>query len=194
MNILDKESELLAKVAAGDERAFRVIFNAFQKKIYASALRMLQDEVLAEEVVQLSMLRFWMMGKGLLSVRSAEGYLMKISRNCAFDLLRRKELQFRLEKDLQLSWSETHNETQEQILLNETRKILQQGIAMLPAQQKLVYQLCHEEGLKYKEVASRLNLSVETVRSYMRLAQVFLREHMRAHHDIAVLLIIFKLF
>ncbi|HEY0175480.1 MAG TPA: sigma-70 family RNA polymerase sigma factor [Pedobacter sp.] len=194
IKILDDESELLAKIVKGDERAFRIVFNTYQKKIYSSALQMLHDEILAEEVVQVSMLKLWMMGTGLLEIRNLQGYLIKISRNYAFDLLRRKEMQLKAERNIQVTWSEEHNETEEQILLNETRKILQDGIELLPPQQKIVYQLCHQEGLKYEEAASRLNLSVETIRSYMRLAQRFLRNHLRSNSDIAVLLIIFKLF
>lgn len=191
---LDNEQELLAKIARGDERAFRIVFNTYQKKIYSSAFLMLREDVLAEEVVQLSMLKLWMMGKSLDAIQNLEAYLMKISRNCAFDLLRRKELQFRTQKTIHQNWTEGHNETEEQVLLNETRKILNEGIELLPPQQKIVYQLCHQEGLKYEEAASRLNLSVETIRSYMRLAQRFLRNHLRTHSDIVALLIIFKLF
>lgn len=190
---LPETQDLLKKISRGDERAFRIVFDAYQKKIYSSAYQMLRDDILAEEVLQETMLKLWMMGESLLKIENLQAYLFKISRNKAFDLLRKKEMQFKAEKNMHGDWKEGHNETEEQIILNETRKIVADGINLLPPQQKVVYQLCHQEGLKYEEAALALNLSVETIRSYMRLAQRFMRNYVQSHSDALVLLIIFKL-
>jgi RNA polymerase sigma-70 factor (ECF subfamily) len=117
-----------------------------------------------------------------------------VARNLAIDLLRRKELAYKAEKDLGAGWNESHNDTEEQVLLNDTRKVLEAAIELLPEQQRLVYKLCHQEGLKYHEVAKKLNLSTHTVQSYMKLALRFLRNYISSHTDVAVILIIFKLF
>ena len=190
---LPETRDLLKKISKGDERAFRIVFDAYQKKIYSSAYQMLRDATLAEEVVQETMLKLWMMGESLIKIENLQAYLFKVSRNKAFDLLREKEMKFKVEKNMRSDWKEGHNETEEQILLNETRKILADGINLLPPQQKVVYQLCHQKGLKYEEAALKLNLSIETIRSYMRLAQRFLRNYVRSHSDVMALLIIFKL-
>lgn len=193
IKLMPDEKTLLEKISRGDQHAFSIVFYAYQKKLYSSAYRMLKDEMLAEEVVQESLLKIWVMGEQLSSVKNLESYLLKISRNKAFDLLRRKELQRKAEHELHTGWKEDHNETEEQLLLQETKKILQDGINALPDQQKIVYQLCHQEGLKYEEVALKLNLSIETIRSYMRLAQRSLRKYMRKHGNISFLLILLKL-
>lgn len=191
--ILVSESELLSKVADGDHRAFKLIYQKYYNKIYTFSIRILHSPLLAEEAVQESMLKLWLMGPNLLTINNLDGYLKRISRNCAIDILRRKELELRTDRKLGLKWEETHNETEEQVLLNDMRKVLNDGVALLPQQQKLVYQLCHLEGLKYEEVATRLNLSVFTVQSYMKLALRFLRSYLKKHTDIVVLFIIFKL-
>lgn len=191
---LVSESDLLSKVAAGDHHAFRTIYHKYYNKIYTFSIRILHSQLLAEEAVQESMLKLWLMGPNLMTINNLDGYLKKIVRNCAIDILRRKELELRTDRKFGLSWEETHNETEEQVLLNDMRRVLNNGVALLPQQQKLVYQLCHQEGLKYEEAALRLNLSVLTVQSYMKLALRFLRSYLKTHTDLAVLLVIFKLF
>lgn len=190
---LINEDLLLSKVACGDHKAFEIIYNRYNNKIYTFSIRILHSQILAEEVVQETMLKIWQMGAGLVKVNNLDGYIKRIARNCAIDLLRQKELGLKTEHKLVGSWKEIHNETEEQILLNDVRKILNDGVALLPEQQKAVYQLCHQEGLKYEEAAKRLNLSTLTVQSYMKLALRFLRNYLKTHADVAALLIIFKM-
>ncbi|OKS88772.1 RNA polymerase sigma factor [Mucilaginibacter polytrichastri] len=191
---LHDESELLQKVAEGDQRAFRILYDRYYQNIYAFSLHLLKSELLAEEVVQETFLKFWKLGYELNSLINLESYLIAIARNRSLDLLRRNKLEVRADQQRHFDWSESHNDTEESIILNDTRKILKNAIEKLPPQQKLVYELCHQEGLKYEEAAQRLNLSSFTVQSYMKLALKSVRKHIRENTDIAVLLIIFKIF
>jgi RNA polymerase sigma-70 factor (ECF subfamily) len=90
-------------------------------------------------------------------------------------------------------WTEEQPETEVSIILNYTKELLQAGIELLPPQQKLVYQLCHQEGLKYEEAAEKLNLSPLTVKTHMQHALRFLRSHVIKNSDMAVALILFKI-
>ncbi|MNX54794.1 RNA polymerase sigma factor [compost metagenome] len=87
-------------------------------------------------------------------------------------------------------YHEDHNETEEYIIFKDSEKILNQAIEQLPAQQKLVYSLCHQEGLKYDEVAQKLNISKLTVKTHMQHALRFLRNYVSTHTDIATLVIL----
>ena len=95
--------------------------------------------------------------------------------------------------ELTRNYSEAHNETEEAILLQDTRKVLNNAIDLLPQQQREVYLLCQTEGLKYEEVAAKLNISTNTVKTHMKRALASLREHVRNHTDIAAVLILFRL-
>ena len=190
---LYNDVELLQKIAHGDQRAFRTIYDRYSRKVYIFALRILNSESLAEEVMQETMLKLWQMGSDLETIHQLEPYLHTVSRNYCYNIFRRQKLEFKFDAELSKDWAETHNETEESILLNDTRKVLQDGIALLPQQQRLVYQLCHQEGLKYEEAAERLNLSAHTVQSYMKLALRSLRSYVSQHTDVAAILIIFKL-
>lgn len=191
---LPKESELLRRIAEGDQFAFKVIYDRYQGHVYSRALYLLKSDILAEEVLQEVMLKLWLTARKLTEDTNFSAYLTVLTRNRSFQLLRRKVLQAKTDIHLGRGWTESHNETEEQILLAETRKLLADGIALLPPQQKMVYELCRLEGLKYEEVAQKMNLSSETVKSYMKLALRFLRAYLKEHTDLTVILILFKLF
>ncbi len=184
------EKMLLAKIAEGDSRAFKEIYDNYYQRIYHFAFRLLQSRAVAQEVLQETMLKLWQLGDQLYKIDNLEAYLHKIVRHHAIDLLRKRELSARVEAEISYTSAEAHNETEEHILLKETRRILEEGIRQLPKQQHLVYQLCQQQGLKYEEAAARLNISHGTVQTHMKLALKFLRRYMQEHTDVAILLVI----
>ena len=190
---LYNDRELLAKIAEGDPLAFKKIYEAYFSRTYNFAFHVLHAKELAQEVVQEAMLKIWQMGFELLEVKDLEGFLKTLAKRKAIDLLRKLELERRTTKIWQDKWQELHVETEEAILLSETRKILDRGIQELPPQQKKVYELCHQQGMKYDEVAVKLNIAPGTVHRHMKLALKFLRVYLKKHNDLAVLLILFKL-
>jgi RNA polymerase sigma-70 factor (family 1) len=187
------DQELLKRLAGGDERAFDLIYNTYTKKVYFFAFNILRSASLAEEVVQEVMLKIWRMGPELKKINNLEAYLRTSSRNISLNLLRRQEVESRADQYMRVNWDEGHNETEELVILNDTRNILNDAIALLPHQQREVYKLCHQEGLKYEEVAKKLNLAPSTVATHMKLALRFLRLYLQKHNDAIALLIIFKL-
>lgn len=190
---LSEERELLAKIAEGDQMAFKKIYDTYFSRTYAFSFYVLHSRELAQEVVQEVMLKLWQMGFEVLDIQNLEAYLKTLAKRRAIDVLRRRELEKRIEKQMQSGWEEEHNETEQAIVLNETRKIIEEGISLLPHQQRLVYQLCRQSGMKYEEVAEQLNIAPGTVQKHMKLALKFLRLYVQDRSDLAVLLIIFKL-
>jgi len=187
------EYKLLRQVAQGNQHAFKLLYELHKKKVFNNAFYILKSEVLAEEILQEVMLKLWQNAGSLRPDSNISAYLLTLAQNQSFQILRRKVLEARTELAMGKAWTEKHNETEEEILLADTRKILTEGIALLPAQQKMVYELCHIQGLKYEQAAQHMNLSVETVRSYMKLALRFLRAYLKTHTDIVALLVIFRL-
>jgi len=188
------ETGLLDQIAGGDERAFSLVYDFYYNQIYTFVVQLLKSDVLAEEVVQETFLKLWKQGYRLRELKKLDSFLIAVARNRSIDILRRNKLELKTARMRNQEWTEMHNETEESIILSDTRKMIQQAIDLLPEQQKQVYQLCHQEGLKYEEAAQRLNLSVLTVQSYMKLALKNLRKQLANRADLAALLIIFKLF
>lgn len=189
---LFNDQELLARMAQRDERAFRLLYDHYRKRVYTFSLRMLRSAELAEEVMQEIFTGLWNL-KDTTDITNLEAYLRTATRNRSLNILRRIALEKRADEKLSNSWQEGHNETEDLILLNEARKILSEGIDRLPKQQKLVYQLCQQQGRKCDDVARQLDLSPLTVKSHLQQATRALRKYMGQYADLAILLIVFRL-
>jgi RNA polymerase sigma-70 factor (ECF subfamily) len=57
--------------------------------------------------------------------------------------------------------------------------VLQLALESLSPQQRKVYELCHEQGLKYDEAARELGLSRGTVHSHMKQALKNIRVYLK---------------
>jgi RNA polymerase sigma factor (sigma-70 family) len=77
-----------------------------------------------------------------------------------------------------------HNSTEYYLNEKETNLLLHKALSRLSKQQKLIYILSREEGLKYEEIAQRLNVSPSTVKNHMIVALRTLRETFKARPDV----------
>jgi len=186
------EKLLLTKISLGDEQAFRILFDQHRKRVYAYALKIVKSESYAEEILHDVFIRIWQ-HKSISEIENLELFLRTVTKNTTFKVLRRIKLEIRINDEWGHDWKEVHNETEDAILLKDTEEVLNQGVNLLSPQQKLVYTLCRDQGLKYAEVAQRLSISTETVKSHMKQALKFLRTYMSKHNDLSMLIIFFQI-
>ncbi len=188
------EREALIRSAQGDERAFKLIFDSYQPRVYTFALHYLKSSQQAEDAVQEVFLKLWRKGVTLIDIDDLEKFIFTIARNHALDRLRRDKVKARLQTQLAADNEPATNETEESILLHETRRILTEGVDRLPPQQKKAYQLCHQEGLKYSQAAQEMGISEQTVHRHMKLALRFLREYLKKNGQLGIMLLLLKIF
>lgn len=173
--VLYDELELLGLISNGDETAFRKIFNHYSDKLYSYTLRITDNEELAEEIVMDAFMKIWCNRKDLCLVRQFDSYLYTIVRNQAFTAIKRKAHESSIIKELSLRNTEYQDLTEETVIYNDYQHILNNAVNQLPPQQRLVYSLSRDEGLKYNEIAEQLNLSKNTVKAHLKKAVSSLR-------------------
>lgn len=165
------EKNLLAKVAGGDQRAFTTLFELHQQTVFSIAYKLTKSRSHAKEVVQDVFLKLWGHREQLTSVENFSAYLYRIARNQGIDALRAiaRQAIYTIElAEEQLEKGDLN--TLESIDYKETSEIINRAVETLSPQQRKVYQLCHEQGLKYEEAALELGLSAGTVHSHMKQA------------------------
>ena len=187
-------SDILGNLAKGDAVAFREIYEKFNKKIYTVVLKMLKAKEVAEEVTQEVFLKLWRYDQQFNDFDHLEAWLRTTARNLSLNVFRKLALERKLDDQAFLQFSESQNVTEEAVLLNDARRLLEAAIEKLPTQQREIYILCQQEGLKYEEVADQLNISVNTVKTHMKRALASVRASMKTSIDIAALLILLKIF
>jgi len=87
---------------------------------------------------------------------------------------RRMELEQRYMNSIELDY--LGDSPEEQAELDELTAKYESSLAALPENQRSVFLMSRNEGLKYSEIAERLNISVKAVEKRMNKALTFLRD------------------
>src|SRR5690606_39158387 len=162
--------------------------------VYTFALRYLKSTHLAEEAVQEVFVKLWRKGSTLSEIDDLQQYIFMITRNHALDCLRRRKVRDNIHVPLLDTHDATSTDTEDTILLHDTRRLLEEGIAKLPPQQQRVYRLCHQQGLTYHQAARQLSISEQTVKQHMKLALRFLRNFLQKNGAAGIVLLVLRLF
>lgn len=180
------DSQLLKKASLGDEDAFRTLYDRYRPKVYSYALKITLSVELAEDIVHDVFLKLWA-SEGM-EVENVGGFLRVVTRNHTLKVLRRRVLEHRSISDVAIQQPQCDSCTDDAIAYQETQTIVFGAISHLSPQRKQVFLLCREEGLKYEEVAERMNLSPLTVKTHMQHALRFLRAYISKYSGIVLLL------
>ena len=188
-NLPDTEKELLALIAEGHEPAFRVLYDRYWEKLFNYLVHITKSREIAEEIVADVFLKLWT-GRDLLqNIQHMDGFLRKVAYNKAMDFFKIASRDARLQKVVAAGMSEAvEADTDNRLLDNEYRQILQEAVQQLSPQRRLIFSLSREAGLTHEQIARRLNLSRHTVRNSMAEALKSIREYLR-RYDIDTLLL-----
>jgi RNA polymerase sigma-70 factor (family 1) len=184
------ESELIRRIAEGDQRAFTIIFKHYQRFVFSFSKKITSSDESAGEVVQDIFLKIWLNRENLAEVNNFGAYLNRLVRNHSLNVVRRQLQENKYATELGITFSEADESTMLQLDYNEINNLLNQAIAELSPQQRMVYQLCHQQGLKYQEAAIQMNISPQTVNAYMKDALKKIRVHFKKHTHIYPFLIL----
>ena len=188
---LHNEDEIIALIIQGDEIAFAKLFEHYRDKIYSVALKLTQSVTIAEEVVEDVFLKIWLKRSDLINIQNFGAYLYTITRNDVYKALKQIAKNYNIvlltEKHQLLS----HNDTEDYVMEKEYSTILKKAIDRLPKQQKEVYSLIKEQGLKREEAANLLNLRPETVKFHLAQAMKNIRSFCSLHLNSIVAYICF---
>ena len=165
---LADEKLILAKIAIGDQQAFGILFNFYSNKVYGYALAILQDDAAAEEIVQDVFIKLWIKRADVSLIENFGGFLRTMARNETLNALKKATVEQKNILNAHRETSDVDLATENEIQFKETKKLLESAIEKLPPQQKLIYHLCHIEGLKQTDVAKKLNISPLTVKTHLR--------------------------
>lgn len=167
------DAELVHQARRGDELAFGLLVERYQRAAYAVALSVTGRHEDAEDAAQES---FLVALERLDECRSPErfaGWLMTIVRNRSRNLVRREALR---EMDQVPPTARSRGPTPDRDAeASELRGVLEEALRVLPEVQRQIVLLHDLEGWKHREIAERLDLPSGTVRSHLHFARKTLR-------------------
>jgi RNA polymerase sigma-70 factor (ECF subfamily) len=170
------EKDLLVQVSEGNERAFRQLFDAYRGKLYSYILKITESKETAEDTVHDVFLKIWINKESLPQILNLNAYLYRMAHNHAYNGFRRMAKQTLVMAELEgQSRHETDNPT-DNLVRKEVQQFIHDAVNRLTPQQKEVFRMSREEGLKQEVIAQRLNISIFTVKKHLTDALNYLRK------------------
>lgn len=175
---------LLARAAArGDRPAFARLVDLHRRSVHGLVFRLLRDPEESRDAAQETFVRAWSAISTYDAAQPFGPWLLRIARNHALDLLRRRvpagrqvALDATPEEGAPVHELASDGPAADALLeRSQTRATLEAAVAALPANYREVIQLFHVEQLSYKEIAETLDVPMGTVMTWLHRARSKLR-------------------
>jgi RNA polymerase sigma factor, sigma-70 family len=168
------------------------LFDTYRPNIYTTALRVTNNEFMAEDIVQDTFVKVWINKHTLTQVDNFEKWLYVLSKNITLDILK-KQAHYKAYaiEEAKAALIRVYPEADYLAQDKDFQGLLQKAIDRLPEKQKETYRLIRERYLKREEAAIMLNVSPETVKSNLEQAMRSIRAYCLANmKDIPLVLIL----
>ena len=176
------DAELLSLAAEYDENAFEALLSRYEKLAYNLAHRKVRNEEDAKEVVWDAFLKLWHNAKSYRGDGDVSAYIYTIVKNCAYDLLRKRELTQPIYYEdpdggeTELPIEDGDDGPEEKLLRDEDVKNVRRAIEELPPIYREVIVLYDIEGKSYSEISEILSIDMGTVKSRLSRARKNLKK------------------
>ncbi len=185
---IDNELKLFLQMQQGSRQAFEYFFNTYVDMLYAYALGYCRDTDEAEDLVQEAFVRFWTMREKITYSDSIYGYLQRTVKNTCINQKVRERVEERYRQEL-LSTGVEEFDWENDDSLEELRKMLLDAIDRLPEKCREIFVLSCVEGLKYQEVADKLGVTINTVKTQVRFGYKKIRSDLNIPQNMLLVLL-----
>jgi len=163
-----------------DMEAFEALYDRYGTLVYSTALRVVADVHLAEDIAQEVFVRIWCRSDRFAPERGRfVSWLLSVVRNKAVDHVRARRRQQRREIVSEEPQPELpSSDDRDPALMAELadkRQIVRRALVSLPAQQRQAIEMAYFGGYTQQEIAARLSEPLGTVKTRIRLGMQKLR-------------------
>jgi RNA polymerase sigma-70 factor (ECF subfamily) len=186
----DADSELVRRVQAGDQIAFRSLFDRYHRRVFAVAVGVVKNPDDAMDVVQEAFVKVHKHIGSFQGTSSFYTWLYRIAMNLAIDHIRRarKVIEFdeSVKKEDVASAGSTlpqlaHDNPSKTVSRHELSTHIQAALASLPEYHRAVIVLREVEGLSYEEMSKVLKVPKGTIMSRLFHARRKMQQHLEGY-------------
>jgi RNA polymerase sigma-70 factor (ECF subfamily) len=168
-----EDLELICRMKAGDDDAVRDLYERYGQRLYAYALRMMNDSASAEDVVQNTMITAWRTIYAFRSEGRLIAWLLGIVHNIALKSIR--STVNCLDQSTEEAVPDQQPSPEERAQGQEMKRWVREGLQALSSEHRAVLELVFYQGLSLTEVAEVMDCPLGTVKSRLSYA----RQHLR---------------
>ena len=173
----DIETHVIVGLKKGDRKVYNQIFDRYYSRVRYFAFKLTGSQEDSEDVTLESFAKLFAKNTDFDSMASVQAFLYIATRNACFNLLKQQQKVRAGNKEvLHLAGGEGEHDPDPAVVESELIHLLYQAIESLPPERQKVFKLLYIDGLKIAEVAARLNISPNTVKSHRAKAIIALRK------------------
>ena len=163
---------LLSAIAfTNDQAAYKELFLLLHGRLKQFAYSILKSQEEAEELVSDLFVKVWEKRDQLTTIDSPLLYFYATAKNLAFNRLSKQKRQQNIRPEEWLvQLNSIYFDPEQLMMTEEMMRQIRQAVNNLPPRCRLIFKLVKEDGLKYKEVAELLQLSIKTIEAQMAIA------------------------
>jgi RNA polymerase sigma-70 factor (family 1) len=172
---------LLQLFKQGDASAFETVFRNYYRQLRTAAFLLLKDEQEAEDIVQQLFLELWNRELYKNVSTNLGAYLNRAIRNRCFNYLESKKRNAKAAENYLVEKQEITDTIPVQD--EESPAILQNMLQQFPQQRLAALNLVYVQEKSYKEAASNMGITVNSLKTHLKLGLKALRTSLPAHQN-----------
>lgn len=162
---------------------FEEIYRQYFGRLYAYVKVIVNDKSQANDIVSDVFYNLWKNKTDLSDIDNLEVYLIVAAKNQAVKTLNRFKSEINRDSiEVKLASIDYVN-PEELLLEKELLTAFEKSISELPDQCQLIFRMVKERGMKHSEIADELGISVVTIKSQLRKAQIKLRDSLKDYDN-----------
>ena len=183
-----RESEILTRFAKGEGSAFKHIYEHYFDVVFYYILSLVQNKVEAEDIAEEVFIKLWEKRNTIFVKKTLKSYLLSVAHNTVIDFFSSKKIL--KEKTSQYADFDYISEAEEIIfkefsdtylLAKDLRKEIHNAINNLPSKCRKIFKMSRLYDMKNKEIANKLDVSINTVEKQISIALRKLRETLKEY-------------
>lgn len=169
-------NKLFEAISNGDEAAFAEYYTGFVDSLVRFLTKIVGNVEEAKEIAQDVFVKLWESRGKVDPDKQLDGFVYTTAKNMALNVIRKRQVHFKYHKERMSSAENADLSADEEIISRETEILIRHVINNMPPQRRKAFEMSRYEGLSYEEIAREMGLSVDTVKTHIRLALKDIRE------------------
>ena len=162
-------------ILLGEEKGFKQVFESYYPRLLRFAREYVNDLQDVEDILQEVFITLWEKRASLRVDTNLSAYLLTMVKNQCMDFLKHKQVVERyslnqltaMQQETTFNYYSVSKFDPEQMDIESLERLAEKVISELPEQCRRVFELSRYDGLKYKEIAEKLGISVKTVETHI---------------------------
>jgi len=183
-SLMNSSADLVARACEGDQEAFRLIFERYSRPLISFVYDQVGNRELAEELTQETFVRAYRSLHTLREETKLSTWLFGIAKNVARESLRarrRTNKHVDLDDKLVLNLSDRGPVPVKQLLNKELNEVIQNSLALLDEDKRLVFTLKVFQQCSYEEIAEITGFSIPKLKTDLHRARTEMRKRVGSY-------------